>query len=78
MRGEVQEVAETRTNIARLAEHRGVRNERSGKDGLLALYGMLRAHAQAWVKKKVLKRSGAGRGRRQTWRGLLIESSSHR
>lgn len=60
MRGEVQEVAETRTNIARLAEHRGVRNERSGKDGLLALYGMLRAHAQAWVKKKVLKRSGAG------------------
>ena len=62
LRGEVQEVAATRTNVARLAENRqrGQLGHGPRVDGVLALYGVLRAHTQAFVKKKIFKRSNAG------------------
>lgn len=59
IRGEVQEVAATRASISRLADSKACTQDLRPKDGLLALYGMLRQHGTKWVKKKTLKRSNA-------------------
>lgn len=60
MRGEVQEVAETRASISRMADSKARTKDLRPKDGLLALYSMLRQHGAKWVKKKTLKRANAG------------------
>ena len=59
MRGDVQEVAETRASISRLADSKARTKDTKPKDGVLALYSILKSHAAKWVKKKTLKRANA-------------------
>ncbi|CAJ1459137.1 unnamed protein product [Effrenium voratum] len=59
LQGDVVEVAETRNKISQLADARARDQVTGSKDGLMALYGMLRNFARDIVApKKVLKRAG--------------------
>eukprot|EP00438_Fugacium_kawagutii_P009762 Skav236683 [mRNA] locus=scaffold406:196857:199442:- [translate_table: standard] len=57
LRGEVQEVADTRRSIARMTDSKVRSKEMKSNDGVLALYSMFRQHATKWVQKKTLKRA---------------------